>query len=103
MLVAAGFVVAVVFHPVLSPFLLSSRTVSRKLLGFQRITGVSRSSTFKEDLSDCLYVGTHPKSTFSNRRDLQCSEELCSICKSVCELQRIFVCIKNICGADLGK
>lgn len=65
--------------------------VSRKLLGFQRVTGVPRSQTVHEDLSNCLYSGTHTKITFTIRKYLQRSQELLSIRKSAA----VDVCVRK--------
>lgn len=74
-----------------SPSFCAAGHVSRKLLGFQRITGLSCGETFHEDLSNCLYVGTHTKNSFTNRKYHQCSSEFFSICKSVSEFKLMFV------------
>lgn len=68
-----------------------ARHISRKLLGFQRVTGIPCSQTVNEDLSNCLYSGTHTKITFTIRKYLQRSQELLSICKSAA----VDVCVRK--------
>lgn len=61
---------SILFSP---PSFCAAGHVSRKLLGFQRITGVSCGEAFHEDLSNCLYIGTYTKNSFTNRKYYQCS------------------------------